>query len=1443
MSLTIWGIIAIHIVVLLATQLPPVQSWLGSKASVLLSEALGTRATVGRVGVGLSGRFVIDDVTIPDLHGDTLLRVGRLSVKAELLQLLNGNIDISSAQLFGAHVRLRQAHGDTPANWQFVIDALASPDTTDSKPLQMHIGSLIVRRSSLTYTADAQTTDGQRQADAATVAVSDISTHIMLKNLTPDSLSINVKRLSLHEQAGLSIEDFTARLTAGPNAAQLHGLRLQLPNSFLAADTVAATYSLDLPTPPRITADTGRRFMESLRYHAVVGHAAITPSDLEPLIHYGVVGCQPSVLKAMPCLTLSAALSGTGKEAVCRRLSIGTTDGDLELDATGWLRGDSLANASWHLDLSRLNVTAGLLTSLKEAFPAIPDELLRLGNVSLTATASRQPDGQTDCQALAGTGIGNASLLFSMDSSGTLAGHIATDSLHLGRLLGNDDLGHTAATADVSGTKELMEATATVNSLLFKGHSYRNITATAAYQPQTGSLSATVTADDPSLMASADVSIAGLHLGQRQPADGSGPQSLKARADIAHMRPADLGLSGKWGDATFSASIDAGISGTTLADASGYLQIDDCTMHISADSALCLTDHLTVKSDIYDGQRLTVLSSDIADGELTGQQDLAMLTKDFSLRLLLKDARWASPLLGIPLRPDHCIMLTAATAAADSTASTGHSSIVTSLAWGDAPAAGTDTLQTTEGRLNAVARLYEDGQGRTETHIDVKPSHVMIAATPWLIHPSALTYHDGYLNVDSFAVSNGSLHLIVDGTASASQTDTLTIDMSGLDVAYIQDLLDFHPVDFGGLLSGKAYATSLFASPDQPQAATPSAWANVQVDSFLFQDGRMGTLRANVKWNTGKKQIDIDAVADDGPTARTLIKGYVSPVRSDIALNIRAEGSNIEFCRSFTDGFLSDLSGAARGALMLEGPLGGMNLTGMLTVDGQMTVKALNTTYTLTDDTLLFVPNDIRLHRVDIADRDGNTATLNGGIHHQELSDFTFDIDVRADRVLVYDFPTFDGSNICGTVRADGNADIHVRPGEVTINCNLTPQPGSIFAYNAANPDAVSRQEFITWGKPAEGESHDTGRKPADTAASQAEEAQPTPTQTEAPGGSTDLIINFLINATPDATMRILMDAATGDYITLNGEGTLRAAYHDKGPFHLFGTYNVNHGTYGITIQNIIKKSFTFQPQGTIVFGGDPYEATLNLQAVHTVNGVSLSDLNIGSSFASSTVRVNCLMNITGTPAQPRVDFDLELPTVNSEENQMIRSLIASEQEMNQQVLYLLGIGRFYTQGANNASAQQYGQTTLAMQSFLSGTISTQINEVLSQVIKSNDWNFGANISTGDEGWNNAEYEGMVSGRLLNNRLLINGQFGYRDRAATATPSFIGDFDLQYLLKSNGNLAVKVYNQTNDRYFTRSSLNTQGVGIVMKKDFDGLADLLRRKNRQKKDKEDNKEKQ
>ena len=677
--------------------------------------------------------------------------------------------------------------------------------------------------------------------------------------------------------------------------------------------------------------------------------------------------------------------------------------------------------------------------------------------------------------------------------------------------------------------------------------------------------------------------------------------------------------------------------------------------------------------------------------------------------------------------------------------------------------------------------------------------------------------------IDHFSLHHDDEHLIIDGIASTHATDSLMLDLQGVDVAYVQEAVGFRSVRFGGRATGRAYIIQAFSKPE--------AWVGINVDDFIFQDARMGDLEAFAAWNGDEGQVELEAIIDDGAEAQTFVDGYISPRQKALDLGIQARGTSIAFVHSFTRSFIGSIEGQAYGDVRIFGPLKEIDITGDVAVNGKATIKPLGTTYTFNDNTVYLTPGSIGFRQFIVSDRDGHHGTLNGNITHTYLKNIHFNLNVDAEQLLAYDFPQMDaGSTIGGTVWANGQATMQGRPGEVTIDCDVTPTSGSFFVYNASSPDAISRQQFITWeNKEGEGEEVRGEKTPKTSNIS--------PTT-----NTSDIHLNLRINATTDATLRLLMDQNSGDYIALNGSGALRASYYNKGAFQMFGTYNIERGSYSMTIQNLLKKNFQFQQGSTMVFNGDPYGAALNWKTIYTVNGVSLSDLGLGNSFTTNTIRVNCLMNIVGTAGEPRVEFDLEMPTVNSEEEQMIRSIMASEQELNQQVVYLLGIGRFYTQGANNANTQGYGQTELAMQSLLSGTVSSQINQLLSQVIKNDDWNFGANISTGNEGWHNAEYEGLVSGRMLNNRLLLNGQFGYRDNATQASPSFIGDFDIQYLLTPGGSLALKAYNQTNDRYFTHSSLNTQGVGLIMKKDFNGLRDLFSHRKKTKKNENTNKTK-
>ena len=157
---------------------------------------------------------------------------------------------------------------------------------------------------------------------------------------------------------------------------------------------------------------------------------------------------------------------------------------------------------------------------------------------------------------------------------------------------------------------------------------------------------------------------------------------------------------------------------------------------------------------------------------------------------------------------------------------------------------------------------------------------------------------------------------------------------------------------------------------------------------------------------------------------------------------------------------------------------------------------------------------------------------------------------------------------------------------------------------------------------------------------------------------------------------------------------------------------------------------------------------------------------------------------------------------------------------MNMQILYLLSIGKFYTPDYVNVS-----QNSNVMSSVVSSTLSGQLNNALSNIINSNNWNFGTNLSTGQNGWNDLEVEGILSGQLLNNRLLLNGNFGYRENRMSNT-NFVGDFDAQLLVNPSGSIRLKAYNQTNDRYFVRTNPTTQGLGIIFKKDFNNWNELF-----------------
>ena len=1449
---TVWSLLALYVTLLAAARLPVVQEFTGQKVAQLLERQLGTEVTIGRIDLGLLNRLILDDVRIMDQRQQEMLRIGRLTARISLSALTEGKIHIASAQLFGAHATLYQDSAQARPNFQFVIDSLASNDTTSQAPLDLKVNSLIIRHSAIRFDRrDARQTPGL--LNPSHLNVSSISAHIILKELTDSTIELNIKRLGLQEQSGLSINRLAMKLKADKRKATLSELLLEMPNSTLKADSTSASYKWD---------ENGI-LKSSLSYHASIKDTYITPSDLR---------CFYNPLKNFQRpLKLNASAAGTWEHLDISQLNIHSDAGDLSLAANGYVDGLHSAWPQWRMNTTQLVLGDNIIDFLQKNI-GLPSLVKNIGSLQASGTFGGERNGTVTANATFRTSIGQVDTDFQMTRDRRFSGILETANLNLRQLTGNTQLGSLTANLVLNGLlqqgqKPVVNLEGTVAQVDYNDYPFKDITINGTYAADM--IEGMLKTADPNLNAELTGKL------ERQDKSNS-PNKIVVSGNVAHLAPQALKLTDKWGDAVFAGEINADFSAHSLKDAEGQLRISHFTMK-KGDTTHYRLDNLTVMAGREDNRQHVSLVSDFAKIDLTGDFEYATLPQsivnivasklpelpglppisdsalnDFVLKMQVYKSDWLQQLLGIDLsisQPatvnakinDHNrtmllegnlprLSYNGATYANTNasiqvvspmdtlrckvntsrisdngmmnialSAQAADNNMKTSLSWNDGQQVG-----KMSGELNTITRLYTNLASKPEAHVRIQPSHITLNDTVWSVEPSDILFSEGNLLVDHFNIHHGKQHITIDGKASKHASDSLTVDLNEVEVAYILDLVDFHTVEFSGKATGKAIARSLFNDFE--------AFADLRVANFKFENGRMGTLFANARWNKEKEQIDIKATANDGPEAITLIDGFVSPTHSTIDLALGARGTYIDFMHNFTKSFLSSITGHADGDLRLAGTLDDINLTGKLTVEGKAKLTALNTEYELHRDTVVFIPDEIELRGLPITDRYGNRASISGGIHHQHLTNLTFDLFVNADNLLAYDFKDFGEGTFFGTVFASGDVSIKGRPGEVTIDCDVTPQKNTVFVYNASSPDAISKQEFIQWGSANKPGISETSGLSEDTQA-----AHDTPS---------DIYINFLINCTPDATMRLLMDANTDDYITLNGEGAIRATFYNKGPFNMFGTYTVERGTYGVTIQNIIQKNFTFNQGGTIVFGGDPYNAALNLQALYTVNGVSLSDLNIGNSFASNTIRVNCLMNIGGQPNAPQVDFDLEMPTVNADEQQMVRSVINGQQEMNQQVLYLLAIGRFYNQTQNNAETQRQDQTSLAMQSFLSGTLSTQINNLLNTVIKNDNWNIGANISTGNEGWHNAEYEGTISGRMLNNRLLLNGQFGYRDNAKQATPSFIGDFDIQYLLLPNGNLSLKMYNQTNDRYFTKSSLNTQGIGLIMKKDFNGLGDLF-----------------
>jgi hypothetical protein len=316
--------------------------------------------------------------------------------------------------------------------------------------------------------------------------------------------------------------------------------------------------------------------------------------------------------------------------------------------------------------------------------------------------------------------------------------------------------------------------------------------------------------------------------------------------------------------------------------------------------------------------------------------------------------------------------------------------------------------------------------------------------------------------------------------------------------------------------------------------------------------------------------------------------------------------------------------------------------------------------------------------------------------------------------------------------------------------------------------------------------------------------------------------MNFTLDVTPDADIELVMDPVAGDKIKGYGSGSLQIEYGTKTDLRMYGLFNILKGNYNFSLQQLIHKDFKIREGSTVAFRGDPYYADLNIDAIYSVTA-NIGDLDpslIGES-ARTNIPVNCVLLIKGMMQQPSVSFDLELPGSNTELERKVKSYINTEDMLTRQIVYLLVLNKFHPSDFGQASrANEFSAVT-------SAAISSQISGILNAI--TDKVQIGTNIRASQEGFNETEVEMLLSSQLFDNRLLFNGNFGYKNNPNVKNV-FVGEFDIEYLLTRTGEFRLKAYNHANDMYrYLKQSLTTQGFGFMYKRDFSSFSDLFMRK--------------
>ncbi|MEI6048481.1 MAG: translocation/assembly module TamB domain-containing protein [Bacteroidota bacterium] len=717
------------------------------------------------------------------------------------------------------------------------------------------------------------------------------------------------------------------------------------------------------------------------------------------------------------------------------------------------------------------------------------------------------------------------------------------------------------------------------------------------------------------------------------------------------------------------------------------------------------------------------------------------------------------------------------------------------------------------------------GKGNAIMTINIDSSDIYLRNNRWKFSQSSMLIDSNAVNINKLYISNNDNYYLINGSVSEDPADTLHLEFKGIDIAplnYLGNQKSYNDpnaisLNFKGRLNGKILMTNVYRNL--------LLEGNITVNNFSLLGSEFGDISIVSAFDVAKKVVNINANNNLHGVKMIDITGYYDPESKKADMAIKTTKLPIDALNPLLKAFASDIKGLASGNLNFSGETNNIVLKGaILAENASMKIDFLQTRYKM-NDTIRFDKNRIKFNNVRLYDEKGNSAVLSGSVNHKNFHDYSADImvNMNSGECLVLNTKSKDNEMFYGTAYASGVTTIKSGPNSLSFDISAKTGKNTKFIVPLNKGLSVSEYSFISF----------VDSKTLKKEVPGIEGISSIP----APAKKMGMDMNFDLEINPDAEVQLIFDSKVGDVMKGHGSGNLNVNLNKTGDFKMSGDYIIEEGDYLFTLGNILNKSFSVENGGKILFNGDLDNAGIDIKAIYKLKA-SLSDI-LGDERFSERIPVECQLSLTGKLFNPVVGFNIYLPAADEETRTYLRNAISTEEELSRQFLYLLVMNSFYAdQSYGSASGSTTTTGTSAMAVTTTEMLSNQLSNWLSQISNDFDIGFVYRPGSGNKDINPQEVQVALSTQLLNNKVVINGNFDVRGTGNANTNQITGDFDAEYRITDR--IRFKVFNRFNNPY-TGKGVGvpyTQGIGIFFKQDFDRFSDLLGKKVNSEMKKED-----